>query len=458
MRLTLTCFVWAAVAVSSPAALALDSRAYIERAVELIEAGEHELARAYLEPALIDFRLNAGERSRAYYLRGYSYFDQKLYVSASKDYNRALEFYPGNPAVLLALAQMHLEGLAVEHDPELGVAFLEQAAQADHPPASLRLGVAYLRGMGVEQDVEAAREWLTDAAEAGLSPAMLYLGQSYREPFADPPDPELAAEWFRKAEEAGEPDALAHLGFMAEEGEGGEADPDAARDYFRRAADAGSALGQAKVAHMYLTGDGVDADPALALELFRDAADQGHPTGYMGLAYLYDSGTAVEQDDAQALTWYERAAEAGVPEAQLRLAYLGMARGDLPGQQQAGKWLAEAAAQNNVQALNDYAWLLSTSPFAGIRNGQQAVTLALQAVNHNRNPAYLDTLAAAYAETGKFDRAVEIQQEALAMVEEGDAALTAELTSHLVAFQAGKPWRESGDSGTRTATPKNVSH
>ena len=88
---------------------------------------------------------------------------------------------------------------------------------------------------------------------------------------------------------------------------------------------------------------------------------------------------------------------------------------------------AKYAAQNNVQALNDYAWLLSTSEFAEVRNGPQAVTLASQAVARNRTPAYLDTLAAAYAETGKFDRAVQVQREAIGLAGEGDAALVAEL-------------------------------
>ena len=57
-------------------------------------------------------------------------------------------------------------------------------------------------------------------------------------------------------------------------------------------------------------------------------------------------------------------------------------------------------------------------------------------------PAYLDTLAAAYAETGKFQQAVETQREALALVPEGNADLAAELETHLAAFEAGKPWRE----------------
>lgn len=448
MRLTLALHVWALAAFSSPAALGFDSREYIERAVALIDAGRHELARVYLEPALIDFRLEPGERSRAYYLRGYSFFDQGMYVSARKDYNRALEFHPGNPVVLTAIAQLYLEGLGVEPDPKLGVAFLEQAVGADHPPASLRLGVAHLRGMGVEQDVDAAREWLTRAADAGLAPAMVYLGQSYRTPFADPPDPEAAREWFRKAAEAGAADAMAYLGFMAEAGEGRvENDPEAARGYFERAAEAGSAVAQAKMAHIYLTGDGVEADPHRALELFRQAADQGHPSAFMGLAYLYDSGTGVEPDPDQARTWYERAAEAGMVEAQLRMAYLGLTRGDLAGHQQAERWLARAAARNSVQALNDYAWLLATSPHGELRNGSQAVTLALQAVRRDRSPAYLDTLAAAYAEAGKFGQAVETQREALALAENGPAQpgkaqLIAELRTHLEAFEAGRPWRE----------------
>lgn len=433
--------VWVAAGFASPA-LALDSHGFVERAVALIEAGEHALARNYLEPALIDFRLSAGERSRAYYLRGYSFFDQGMYVSAVKDYNRALEFHPGNPVVLSALAQMYLEGLGVAQNADIGVAFLEQAAQADHPPARMRLGVAYLRGLGVKQDVELAREWLTQAAEAGLAPAMVYLGLSYRAPYADPPVPGAARQWLEKARAAGSADAVAHLGFMAESGEGGETGPEEAIEHFKQAAAAGSGVAQARMAHAYLTGEGVEADPQRAVSLFRQAAANGHPTGYMGLGYVYETGTGVAQDGDEARRWYEKAAAAGMVDAQLHMAYLGLRRGDLDGQQQAGMWLSRAAAQNSVQALNDYAWLLATSEFDAVRNGQQALTLALQAVERKRSAAYLDTLAAAYAETGKFERAVATQREAMELAGDGDAALSEELERHLRAFEAGEAWRE----------------
>lgn len=440
--LTLSFFIWAAALISTPAALALDSRANIERAVELIETGQHALARAYLEPALIDPRIGPGERSRAYYLRGYSFFAQQLFVSAVKDYNYALEFHPGNPVVQTALAQMHLEGLGVPASPRLAVMLLQEAAEAGHDPARVRLGIAYLRGTGVPKDIDAARHWLGESAEDGSAPAMTYLAQSYRDPFTDQPDPTEARRWLTRAAAGGEADALAYLGFMTEAGEGGEADAAAALDYFRRAAEAGSAVAQAKLGHAYLTGEGVEEDASRALALFRQAADQGHPTGFMGLAYLYETGTEVEESRERALAWYERAALAGQVDAQLRLAYDGLRQNDLAGQQQASRWLARAAAQNHPQALNDYAWLLATSPFDRVRNGQQALTLALQAVDRRRVPAYLDTLAAAYAETGKFQQAVETQREALALVPEGNADLAAELETHLAAFEAGKPWRE----------------
>ncbi len=443
MRLTHIFTMWALVAISTPAlGLPFDSRDYLERAGELIQDGRHALARTYLEPALIDFRLSPGERSKAYYLRGFSFYDQGMYVSALQDYNRALEFFPGNPVVLTAVAHLHLEGLGVERNPLLGAAFLEQAAGAGHAPAAMRLGAAYLSGQGVDRDVDAARHWLTQAADADLAPAMLFLAQSYRAPFADPPQPEQASAWYRKAHEAGARDALAYLGFMAETGEGGDPDPETARAMFAEAAAAGSAVAQAKLAYLYLAGEGVPADPEQALTLFLQAAEQGHPNAFMGLAYLYDTGTGVTADETQALDWYRKAGLAGVLDAQLRLAYLALSEQNLDGARRASTWLARAAAQDSARALNDYAWLLATSPFAEVRNGPQAVTLAMQAVSRQRTPSYLDTLAAAYAETGKFDRAVTTQREALDLADPEDAELVAELRAHLDAFEAGRPWRE----------------
>ena len=65
--------------------------------------------------------------------------------------------------------------------------------------------------------------------------------------------------------------------------------------------------------------------------------------------------------------------------------------------------------------MNGYAWFLATCPNPAFRDGKQALTLASKAHDRARNDgAYLDTLAAAEAETGTFDKAVELEQIALA--------------------------------------------
>ncbi|MGE0533627.1 MAG: tetratricopeptide repeat protein [Pirellulales bacterium] len=57
---------------------------------------------------------------------------------------------------------------------------------------------------------------------------------------------------------------------------------------------------------------------------------------------------------------------------------------------------------------NTAAWLMATHPSSSVRNGPEAVELAHQACEQTAfgNPSFLDTLAAAYAEAGKFAEAV----------------------------------------------------
>jgi hypothetical protein len=65
--------------------------------------------------------------------------------------------------------------------------------------------------------------------------------------------------------------------------------------------------------------------------------------------------------------------------------------------------------------LDEVAWLLATSPDSNSRDGAEAVRLAERAcvLTQRGIPALLATLAAAYAETGNFSRAVAVGEEAL---------------------------------------------
>jgi tetratricopeptide (TPR) repeat protein len=95
-------------------------------------------------------------------------------------------------------------------------------------------------------------------------------------------------------------------------------------------------------------------------------------------------------------------------------------------------------------AMNNLAMLRASCPQAEFRNGGEAVQLAETAcrLSGRHNPSYLGTLAAAYAEAGRFGDAVKTMQEALALSEASGAKdLAAIQTRMLEQFQAGKPFR-----------------
>ena len=103
----------------------------------------------------------------------------------------------------------------------------------------------------------------------------------------------------------------------------------------------------------------------------------------------------------------------------------------------------------DAQACDDLrgvAWLLATCPRASIRNGPRAVGLAQEAnrLSGGGNPVFLCTLAAAYAEAGRFPEAVMTAQQALqSAATQTDAALVNRLRGQLELYQAGSPFRDA---------------
>jgi tetratricopeptide (TPR) repeat protein len=99
-------------------------------------------------------------------------------------------------------------------------------------------------------------------------------------------------------------------------------------------------------------------------------------------------------------------------------------------------------AKDRAHACNAVAWRFATSPTDELRDGQKAVELAEQAVTASgrTNAAVLDTLAAAYAEAGQFEKAVATQEEAIGLLTEQRAK--DDYGSRLTLFRKGKPYRE----------------
>ncbi|HEY3232961.1 MAG TPA: tetratricopeptide repeat protein [Roseiflexaceae bacterium] len=101
---------------------------------------------------------------------------------------------------------------------------------------------------------------------------------------------------------------------------------------------------------------------------------------------------------------------------------------------------------NDVMLLNRIAWILATSSDADLRDGVRAATLAERAVRltNREDAASLDSLAAAYAELGRYGDASTTAGEALALArKKGDPAIAPELESRLALYQAHRPFREA---------------
>lgn len=93
--------------------------------------------------------------------------------------------------------------------------------------------------------------------------------------------------------------------------------------------------------------------------------------------------------------------------------------------------------------LNNFAWVLATSPEDKLRDGQRAIKLATKAceVTEYKKPHILSTLAAAYAETGDFETAKKWSGKAVELGVK-DKEVDEQLKKELESYQQKKPWRE----------------
>jgi len=97
------------------------------------------------------------------------------------------------------------------------------------------------------------------------------------------------------------------------------------------------------------------------------------------------------------------------------------------------------------EILNNLAWRLATSPDPKVRDGTQAVPLAQRAceLTHYQKTIYIGTLAAAYAEAGRFDDAISTAQKACTLASKsGEQDLLRRNQELLVLYRAHQPYHE----------------
>jgi tetratricopeptide (TPR) repeat protein len=102
---------------------------------------------------------------------------------------------------------------------------------------------------------------------------------------------------------------------------------------------------------------------------------------------------------------------------------------------------------DSLEAENNLAHILATSPENSLRNGASALALAWHANESTggTNPVILATLAAAYAENGRFPEALEMVQQAIDIaISEHNSKLAASLRSQLALYLRQMPLRDPG--------------
>ncbi len=168
--------------------------------------------------------------------------------------------------------------------------------------------------------------------------------------------------------------------------------------WYLRAAEAGLAKAQRFVGESYLYADGVDEDFSLAYEWLNKAAKQQDMSAEFAIAIMFLDGKGRNKDTSSAIAWFKK-----------------------------------AASKEHIMAINNLAWIYSTSSHKMFRSPKKALFWANQLpvstdssdmTIDEKEPSqlskdsylYFDTQAAAYALSKDFNKAVELQQQAIALL------------------------------------------
>lgn len=131
------------------------------------------------------------------------------------------------------------------------------------------------------------------------------------------------------------------------------------------------------------------------------------------------------------------------PEALCNLALVRQRQGR---QAEAATHFTTALQQNAdfMPALRGLAWLRATASDSKLRNGQEAVRLSQRLIEASgaQDAINLETLAAAYAESGQFAKAISTARQAIDLARQGgDLRLAKKCEEELAAYLRRKPWR-----------------
>lgn len=347
-------------------------------------------------------------------------------------------------------------------------ALIGQLARQDDSAAQAAVGVF----LASQDRLDEATDWLTAATRTGNVLANLMLADvhlvSARRLEKGPAQNDLLAlvkQNYLQAIDAGSDEAMLRLGnlYVSDAEEDEESAPKGVA-LVRRAAALGNARAHLYLAQLHLTGNHVPQDAAASETHFVRAAELDHARAKLLYARFLLSPDEHRAFTAKAHDWIaelaqDEDAECGpapepavtvqpCPAAEARL-ILGElhARGRYVkrSHRRARSWFksAVAAAPETASIVNEVAWWLTVTQIERLRDERYALRIMDHVMQRDaaarKQPAYLDTWAAAHAANGDFDRAVALQQEAVREANaQGLTHVIEELRQHLAAFEAGE--------------------
>jgi TPR repeat protein len=303
-----------------------------------------------------------------------------------------------------------------------------------------------------------AIEWLRAASRTGNLLANSLLAQIFweRARVAESDEAREAAldqvmENYLHAIALGSADAMYALGVLYLNGHYGDDNKISGVPLLKQAAELEHSDATMFLAHLHYAGEVVDKDLDTARELYAQSAAQGNPFARRSYARFLLDREAGQPGDPRAVAWLQELADDGEPESMLLLGNLharGVGTRQSPRRAVGYFKRAVKQAPEDPNIVNEVAWTLAVSDHDELRRERYAREIMdhlMQANSDARTrPEYLDTWAATYAATGNFDRAVDLQKQAVDVARgaEYDEVLDI-LREHLEAFHAGETISEA---------------
>jgi len=273
----------------------------------------------------------------------------------NEDYATAVSIWSSeelktDPRALFSLGRLRMQGVGLEKDEALAVAYYLEAAEAGHLSAQFNLGLAYFKGSGVEKDIDKAMKWWGKAADAGHSAAQYNMGALLWEGRVVEQDQATAMKWFRTAMHNNNEQASTFLQSLFE--------PmySELRENFKFYRDDTTVrdislieeLGLFKLGQQAYSQGAYDQ----ALKYWTPLAEDGHFDSQYFIAQLYEKGEGVKASFETALSMYEKAARAGQPDSQYRLGFYHINEAPEINRTLGLYWMQSAADNGHLEAQN----------------------------------------------------------------------------------------------------------